>query len=117
MVYYHIGRVIEVLRPGKDVVSADTSTQAVVETWDENVITFEVARKLASKIKPGDIVLIDYTPISSKVVMPKMVITKIIKGKKAETIWEEYKEYFRRRPRVKPSTPKVVQRPKPTYVG
>ncbi len=123
MVYYHVGRVIEVLKPGKDVKSSDSSVQAVVETWDENVITFNVHTKLKQRIRPGDYVLIDYTPISEKIVMPKMLIIKIISGDKAKKIWEAYKEYYRRRPRCgKPSTPtprvpQQMPRGEPTYLG
>ena len=120
MVYYHIARVVEVLRPNqRDVLSADSKTQAVVETWDDNVVTVEVTPKLASKVKSGDLVLLDYNPISQKIIMPRKVIVKIIKGEKARRIWEKYKQFLNRRPRVRPV--RKVTPPKSgesiTYVG
>ncbi|MCD6402876.1 MAG: hypothetical protein J7K98_00930 [Candidatus Aenigmarchaeota archaeon] len=116
---------MEVLKPGKkDTISSDSSVQAVVETWDENIITFKVASRLASKIREGDIVLIDYSPISEKIVMPKMVIVKILRGEKGKKVWEVYKEFYRRKPKYRklsspPPQPQAQQKikPQPTYVG
>ena len=102
MVYYHVGKVLEIFSPkDKDVKSADQTAQALVETWDENTMTFLIEPKLINDLKEGDIVLLDYNPISEKLAMPKMVITKILYGEKARRTWEAYKEYFKKRPKVK----------------
>jgi len=43
---YHLGKVLEVFRPNdKEVVSADSSVQATLRMWDENVLTMLVSRK------------------------------------------------------------------------
>ena len=96
---YHPGRVVSVLS-GKDVVSSDASVQAVTDMWDRNVLTFDVAEKLKDKIKEGDIVLVDYTPLKD-MPAPKHVIVKILKGSKGKEIAEKYNEYYKSKNRVK----------------
>ncbi len=116
MVYYHPGKVLEVFRPkDKEVESADSSTQALVETWDENIITYAVDPKIEKEIKPGDIVLIDYNPTSQQPFRPKMIVVKILRGEKARKTWEAYKSYFKKRPKlkIKPQAPVF----KPPYIG
>jgi hypothetical protein len=114
---YHPGRVIEVFSSkDKDVESAEETTQATLEMWDENIITFLVAKKIAGKIKKGDIVLVDYRLISEKVPVPRHVIVKILKGEKGEEVWGKYKEFYENRKKrvkaIKPQ-PKFI----PSYVG
>jgi len=112
MVYYHVGKVLEILS-GKEVSSSDQSLQAVVETWDENVITYLVDPKLKDRIKVGDIVLIDYNPTEKQPFRPKEIIIKILHGEKGKRVWEYYKEFFKRRPRVRVrGTPE-----KQSYIG
>ncbi len=110
MVYYHVGRVLEVLSE-KDTESSDLSVQAVVETWDENIITYLVDPRIKDKVKVGDIVLIDYNPTEKQPFRPKEIIIKIIPGEKGEKIWSYYKEFFRKRPKVK------VSAPEQSYIG
>ena len=111
MVYYHVGKVLEVLSD-KDTESSDSSVQAVVETWDENVITYLVDPKLKEKIKVGDIVLIDYNPTEKQPFRPREIIVKILPKEKGERVWNYYKEFFKRRPKVK----EEVQE-KQSYIG
>jgi hypothetical protein len=116
MVYFHPGKVLEIFSPkDKYIETADSSIQAVVETWDENIITYLVDSKLADKIKVGDIVLIDYNPTKDKPTRPKMVICKILYGEKAKKTWKAYKEYLKKRPKIKRATP--AQAIKPPYIG
>ncbi|HKZ45416.1 MAG TPA: hypothetical protein VJ343_01805 [archaeon] len=116
MVYYHPGRVLEIFYPkSKEVDSADSSVQALVETWDENVITYSVDPRIADDLKVGDVVLIDYNPTSEQPFRPKMVVTKILKGEKAKKTWGFYKDYYKKRPKARPDQmPSVSQ---PSYVG
>ena len=87
---YHPGKVIAVLSP-KDSISADNSVQVTLRMWDENILTMLVDSKIAKKIKEGDIVLCDYRPEKGlSVPVPRNVVVKIIKGKVAEKVWEEY---------------------------
>jgi hypothetical protein len=113
MVYYHPGKVLEILSPSdKEVKSSDSQVQAVVETWDENIITYLVDPKLTGKISVGDIVLIDYNPTAEQPFRPKEVIVKILEGEKGKKIWESYKEYSKKRPKLKAQA--VSQ---PPYIG
>lgn len=95
---FHPAKVTGIFRPkDKEVVSADDSTQAMVEMWDENVFTCVVEPKIALKLKPGDTVLVDYRPVSEKIPTPRQIISKIIYKKKASELWEQYTEYRRQR--------------------
>ena len=91
---YHPGKVIAVLSPkDKGVLSADASVQATMRMWDDNVLTMLVAPKLAGKIREGDTALCDYRPEKGlSVPVPRNVIVKILKGKAAEKMWQEYRE-------------------------
>jgi hypothetical protein len=94
-IMYHVGRIIEIMHhEDKEIISSNKSVQAVVEMWDENVMTVGVDEALYQKIRNKDVVVVDYTPVSEKIVLPKQTIIKIIKGKKADTVWKAYKDFF-----------------------
>lgn len=113
--YYHPGIVLEVIFPKeKEVESSDNSVQAVVETWDENIITYLVDPRISDKIKAGDVVLIDYNPTSEQPFRPRQLIIKILHGEKGRKIWEAYKEYFKRRPKGRPIQVPIKH---PEYIG
>lgn len=96
---YHPGKVIAVLSArDRNIVSSDSSVQATLRMWDENVLTMSVAPKLAPKIREGDIVLVDYRPEAGmSVPVPRNVIVKILRGKISEKMWEEYREVYDKR--------------------
>lgn len=95
---FHPAKVTGIFRPkDREVVSADDSTQALVEMWDENIFTCVVEPKIASRLKTGDTVLVDYRPVSEKMPAPRQVVSKIIYKKKAAHLWEQYAEYRRQR--------------------
>lgn len=91
---YHPGKVVAVLSPkDKGVLSADSAVQATLRMWDDNVLTMIVDRKIAGKIREGDLVLVDYRPERGMTVpVPRNVVIKILKGKSAERMWHEYRE-------------------------
>ena len=91
---YHVGKVLNVIAAGKEVVSADDSVQVVVEMWDKNILTFIVSPKLSKKIKKNDSVLVDYRPMSDRVPVPRHVVIKILKGKISDDVWKHYNKYF-----------------------
>jgi len=65
---YHPGKVIDVFHPkDKHVKCSEGTTQATLEMWDENMFTFLVAENISSRIKPGDIALVDYRIVSEKI--------------------------------------------------
>ncbi|MFA5108879.1 MAG: hypothetical protein WC492_05120 [Candidatus Micrarchaeia archaeon] len=113
---YHPGRVIEVLKAGdKEVDSADESTQATLDMWDENILTFTVSKKLEAKIKTGQIVLVDYRPDEKfKTPVPIHEIVKIISGKKALKVWNTYRDMFERKKR---KAENIGQQPAQSYIG
>lgn len=96
---YHPGKILAVISTkDKNVLSSDTSVQATLRMWDENVLTMMVAPKIALKVKENDFVLVDYRPEPGiSVPVPRNVIVKIIRGKLAEKIWQEYREVYDKR--------------------
>jgi hypothetical protein len=93
---YHPGKVIKVFSPkDSDIVSSDKEVQALLSMWDENLTTILVDKKLADELKIDDVVLVDYRPFSENLPVPKMVVTKILRGKSGAETWERYKEKFR----------------------
>jgi len=99
---YHPGKVIEVLRASdKDVKTADPSTQACIRMWDDNILTLLVAPKLATLIKTGQTILVDYRPSPEhRQAVPNHIIVKIIEGKKAENLWIAYRDMHDRQKRT-----------------
>jgi hypothetical protein len=95
---YHPGKVIKLIRAKEpDVISSDGATQAMLRMWDENLLTLFVDPKLAMRIKEGDTVLVDYRPLPDmRVPVPRQVVSKVIKGAKAEAVWKEYQLVFER---------------------
>lgn len=95
---YHIGLVQELVSPGaKGMVSADTSVQAVVRMWDENLLILGVDRRIARKVKKGDYVLADYTPLSPDSNHRKLVIIKALPSEEGGRVWTEFREEFEKR--------------------
>jgi hypothetical protein len=96
---YHPGKVIAVLSPReKGVIASDTSVQATMKMWDDNVLTMAVDPKIALKLRVGDIVLADYRPEKGmSVPVPRNVIVKILRGPSAEKMWQTYREIHDKR--------------------
>ncbi len=95
---YHPGKVLGIFRSKeKDVKSSDESTQALIEMWDENIFTLLVDPKIAKSLKEKDVVLVDYSPISEKMPVAKQTVKKIVYKKKAKKLWDDYKEYARKK--------------------
>jgi len=117
MPIYHPGKVIAVYNPtSKDVVGSDNSTQALVEMWDENMFTCDVEKAIASKLKEGDVVLIDYNPVSPKTMIPKQSVTKILRGAIAKKTMERYAEIHRKKKAQDTSTQKMPPHPPPSQL-
>ncbi len=112
---YHPGKVIAVLSPEeKGTVSSDSSVQATLKMWDENVLTMMVEPKIASNVKVGDIVLADYRPEKGMTVpVPRNMVVKILRGKSAEKMWQTYREVHEKR-RSHEKREKEVQQ---SYIG
>lgn len=92
---YHIGKVVEVfIGDDKSVFGFDNSAQALLDMWDENMITVAIDSHITKSIKKDDIVLVDYTPVQTG--QPRMVIVKILRGDVAKRTWKQYKDHFER---------------------
>jgi hypothetical protein len=103
---YHPGKVIEIFNSkDKNVKSADATTQALLEMWDENMITVLVEAQLSKDIKKGDIVLVDYRPLNNTPT-PRLTVTKILRGNSGKDTWNAYKDHFKKQ-KVKPVVQKV----------
>lgn len=123
---HHPGEVIEVLRPtDSDIKSADKDTLATLRMWDENIMTLVVDPKIASKIKAGDKVLVDYRPTGLPegaekplAMAQRQRVTKILGSKRGEKIWMEYREFFMRmkKPVTQPQQQYHQKQPQ-SYIG
>lgn len=104
---YHLGKVLEVFRPSdKGVESADTTVQAVMRMWDENVLTMLVAPKIAGKVKEGQVVLVDYRPSPGmRTPVPNHMVVKILDGKRAENAWKAYRDIYEKQRRSEKPQP------------
>jgi hypothetical protein len=92
---YHIGKILEVWA-GK-AAKGDESVQATLEMWDENIITLKADTRVSKSLKPGDVVLVDYTPvISGSSIVPKQLIVKALEAKAGERAWQTYKEFHKK---------------------
>ena len=96
---YHPGKVVAVLSPSdKGILSADASVQATLRMWDDNVLTMLVEPRLAKKVRAGDTVLCDYRPEKGmSVPVPRNTIVKILRGRQADRMWQEYREVHEKR--------------------
>jgi hypothetical protein len=120
---YHPGKVMEIFSSkDKNIKSADATTQALLEMWDENMITVLVESQISKDIKKGDIVLVDYRPMQTSPT-PKLTVTKILRGSSAKETWNIYRDHFRKqknRPviqKVGAITPAQSQASEQHYVG
>jgi hypothetical protein len=101
---FHPGKVLRVFRAtDKEIISSDSSTQALVQMWDENIVTVAIKNEIGDKVKESDIVLIDYAPSSPNIPVPKQVAVKILRGEIAKKTWKEYEEFNASRKRERES--------------
>ena len=112
---YHPGKVVAVLSPSdKGIIADDSSVQVTLRMWDDNVLTMLVAPKLSKKVREGDLVLCDYRPEKGmSVPVPRNVVVKILRGKQADKMWQEYKEVHEKRNK-RESKEKLAQQ---SYIG
>lgn len=95
---YHIGIIDHIVSPSqKGVVSADETVQAVVRMWDENLLILPVHKKIVKRIKKGNYVLNDYTPMSPTSRYRNLVVVKILPDKDGKKIWDEFQGELQRR--------------------
>ena len=87
---YHPGRVLKVF-------AAQTKageTAATIRFWDNNLHTVKVSKDIASYLKEGDMVLVDYYPVSESLNRPRMEAMSIVNKKDENELWEHYKQFL-----------------------
>ena len=94
---YHPGQVRTIIKRNEN----NTDTHATLLMWDGLMFTFKVSSSIEDKIKKGDIVLVDYNPISTPPHTPKWTVCKILKGDEAKRVMAEYKGYYKRQKKEK----------------
>jgi len=118
---YHPGIIIEIFdTKDKSIISSDAHCQVTAEMWDENIMTFKLEHKLASKAKEGNFILVDYSPISEKLVVPKHKVVKVLNGTRGKKMWEKYKLQHSKR-KMQMTAPKqfktVKKKSSQPYIG
>ena len=84
---FHPGKVLKVFKNDeKSVLGFDQSVLATVSMWDDNLLTIGVEHGLDTKLKEGDIVLVDYSPQYPTLPVPRQVIVKIVRGETGKTL-------------------------------
>ncbi len=90
--FYHIGKVVKVLDKTNSK-NFDKKNKAVIEMWDNNVITCEIG---SSSPKDGNfvIVLFNGTVQNQGVFMKPVTITDILSNESGSEVWEKYKSFL-----------------------
>ncbi|QQR92858.1 MAG: hypothetical protein IPJ89_01270 [Candidatus Iainarchaeum archaeon] len=92
---YHLARVLDVFSRNGKAIASDTSVQAHLEMWDENILTFDVHPAISDKIAKDQVVLVEYGFHSPQV--PENQIVKILETKQGEESWKRQKSYLNMR--------------------
>lgn len=99
--FYHIGKVVKVVDP-KTSKNFDKKRKAVIEMWDNNIITCETG---TANPKDGDFVIVRFMGIvqgNNNIFMNPSQITDIVPEDSGERIWSSYKGFY---DKAKPSHP------------
>ena len=116
-IMYHIGKIESVIdSTSKGVISSDDSVQAVVRMWDRNLLILSVHKKIAKKIKKGNYVLNDYTPMTPTSKYRNLTVIKILPDKEGKKIWENFQDEVSRRKAILEQLKQSVVGPQPRYI-
>src|SRR3989338_6489440 len=98
---FHIGKVIEIISPEeKGSKSAENTTHALLEMWDENMIIFRVNPGIAKEIKEGSYVLVDYSPVPvAGAPVPRHEVVSIVNEAKGKKILAKLQDSLEERKR------------------
>lgn len=95
---FHPGRVLMVFEnDSKQVFGHDKSAQVLVHMWDENLLVVGVETGLNSHVHENDVVLVDYSPVSPNLPMPRQMVVKVIRGEPAKKLWKHFEENQKKR--------------------
>ena len=88
---YHPGKVLKVF----PVDGKHGDTAATIRFWDNNLHTVRVSKDISSRIRDGNMVLVDYYPISERLNRPRMVAVKIVNKKDEKELWLHYQDFMK----------------------
>ncbi len=118
---FHPGKVLRIFSPeDPEIFSSDKDVQAMLSMWDENLTTVLVNKKLSGEIKVDDVVLVDYRPISATLPVPRLEVTKVLRGSHAVETWKIYKDKQRSlkgKPLPFAQPPGTPVQPSHSYIG
>lgn len=100
---YHLAKVLDVFSRNSKSIASDTSVQAHLEMWDENILIFDVHPAISDKIAKDQIVLVEYGFHSPQV--PENQIIKIMDLKQGEESWKRQKSYLNARKKQMKAAP------------
>lgn len=92
---YHIAKVTEVFSKTEKTLSSDSSVQAQLEMWDDNIVIFGVHPGLMNHIQKGQYVLVEYGFHAPNV--PVNTVIKILEPKVGDAAWKQMKAFLEKR--------------------
>ncbi len=100
--FYHIGRIIKII-DSKNGKNFDHKSKAVIEMWDNNIITCEIG---GAAVKENDFVVVRFNgmvqSVSNNIFMNPIQVTDVVAQEAGEAIWRSYKNFY---DKAKPSHP------------
>lgn len=116
---YHPAKVMDIYSGSeRGVIAGDGKTQAMVKMWDGHTLVVDVEPKLRGKLRQGDIVLVDYYPSGKfQNPIPRIIITKALRGEKARKLVDEYKSYYKRTRKAKSRHKSPAEERHGRYIG
>lgn len=90
--FYHIGKVIKVISKGNSV-NLDKKSKAVIEMWDNNIVTCEIN---GPEIKDNKFVIVLFNGViqNQGVFMRPATVTDVLDDNTGQEIWDRYKGFL-----------------------
>ena len=90
--FYHIGKIIKVINKGNSV-NLDKKNKAVIEMWDNNIITCEASN---GQLKDNKFVIVLFNGLiqNQGVFMKPATVTDILTDEIVQEIWDKYKGFL-----------------------
>lgn len=93
---FQFGKIVRVLNSKeKDMISADNNVLAVLEMWDDIILTALVHAGLNEKIKAGDYAITEVQMLGPN--MMRHMVVKVMSGKSGEDTWKLYRKMYNKR--------------------
>lgn len=101
LTFYHVGKVVKLV-DAKNSKNFDKKRKAVIEMWDNNIITCETG---VANPRDGDFVLVRFNGLvqgNNNIFMNPSAITDILTKEAGQEIWQSYKGFYEK---AKPTHP------------